>query len=76
MMSLKDYDPCAVCELKKKMGACLMKTKKDCPDYSLAGWLRYELNARRDSVPVEFYIEVLRAKGWHGELKHTDVVKI
>lgn len=78
MMSLKDYDPCAVCKSKKKYGYCGVKTKiKDCPSYALADWLKYELDPTHgDAVPIEFYAEVLRAKGWHGELKHTDVVKV
>ena len=76
MMSLRDYDPCAVCEWCERRGKCPFATKKMCPTHELIGWLKEELRQQKDLIPVEFYAEVLREKGWHGELKRTDITKI
>ena len=76
MMSVKDYDPCVDCEWRRKMGKCPMANKHHCPTYGMVNNMQIELNHTDKRVPTEFYIEILRARGWHGELKRSTVVKI
>lgn len=75
-MSLKDYDPCSSCKLKKDGIKCLARSKMMCPTFEMIYYLKEELQRDSKRVPTEFLVEILQARGWHGELKHTEIVNI
>lgn len=75
-MSLKDYDPCSSCKLKKDGVKCLMGQKTMCSTFLMFDYLKKELQRGSESIPTEFLVEILQARGWHGELKHTEIVNI
>ncbi len=76
MISLKDYDPCSACKYRLHNEKCPMAQKTMCPTFETIACLKRELQCGKGSVPAEFLIEILQARGWHGELKYTEVVKV
>lgn len=71
------YDPCESCESKKKFRHCVRAKKTMCPNYCMAQYLKMEENDLNDStVPIEIFINILRARGWYGDLKKIERVTV
>lgn len=69
------YNPCSECKFKINFGCCPMGQRRKCPTWMLADILQTDKEAV-DKIPDNLLIDVLRKRGWHGELKQTTLVTI
>lgn len=76
MIDIREFNPCQDCQYKQYNGKCAMAHKSYCPLYEMTDALKTELQSPIQGIPDEWFVEVLRRRGWHGELKHTTIVTI
>lgn len=75
MIDINTYDPCPECDYRIKFGRCPCNKKSGCPVRETILTLRTQKSSV-DRIPTEFFIDVLRRRGWSGELKQEAKVKI
>lgn len=77
MIDLKTYDPCGGCHFKLHPPCPIVRPKAhNCPAVMIHEALLMGEAKMLPKIPDELFMELLRQRGWHGELKQIQSVRV
>lgn len=69
------YNPCEQCPHRANLFRCPFSKRQNCAQYVFSQYL-YIVENGGFGVPDEVLVEILRKRGWHGELRQQSVVRV